>query len=165
MADFALAEKCAAKLVSDYGYVLPPVDPEAIAETLGVRVLYADFGAHKEMISGLIQFQNDSATILINAAESANRKTFTIAHELGHFMMHKEWAKGPNYVLPRRNGYAVTKPNEEVEADAFAANLLVPKAMLKKYATSASVFELSKIFVVSEAVINNRLKAIGRTYA
>jgi Zn-dependent peptidase ImmA (M78 family) len=79
--------------------------------------------------------------------------------------MHKDWARGPNYVLPRLNGYASTKPREEVEADAFAANLLVPTDMLKRYYRVASVYELSKIFVVSEQVINNRLKTIGRAYA
>jgi Zn-dependent peptidase ImmA (M78 family) len=79
--------------------------------------------------------------------------------------MHSDWAKGPNYVLPRMNGYFATKPPEEVEADAFAANLLVPKNMLERYYRVASVYELSKIFVVSEQVINNRLKTIGRSYA
>lgn len=165
--DCSEAERQALNLLREHGIANPPVDPEAIAESLGVRVLYADFGdKHRDLISGLIRFQEDgSASILVNSATSANRKTFTIAHELGHFVMHKEWAKGPNYVLPRLNGYAATKPREEVEADAFAANLLVPTEMLKKYSRVASVYELSKIFVVSEQVINNRLKTIGRAYA
>jgi Zn-dependent peptidase ImmA (M78 family) len=80
--------------------------------------------------------------------------------------MHSEYAKSGEYkVLPRRNSYVGVKPPEEREADAFAANLLVPESMLKAYKGVASVSELATLFAVSEQVIVNRLNHIERCKA
>ncbi|WP_272915751.1 ImmA/IrrE family metallo-endopeptidase [Aristophania vespae] len=59
--------------------------------------------------------------------------------------------------MPRNNIYKTAKPPEEVEADIFAANLLVPFNILKKYAPIASPCELARLFMVSEDVIHNQL--------
>lgn len=161
------AVRAAEQVIRQAGLAYPPIDPEKIAEDLGVRVLYADFGVHSDTVSGFIDFSEaESIRIFVNRGIHPNRKTFTIAHELGHFVMHKDWARGAEYVMLRANEYAPgTKPDKETEADVFAANLLVPESMLREYMDLASPRKLAEIFVVSEQVIANRLKLIGRAYA
>lgn len=157
-ADWEKAKKAAAKVLSEYRLIQPPIDPEAVAEAMGIDVVYAQFSPDmKEKISGFIQF--DPTRIVVNKDIHPNRMTFTIAHELAHYILHQEYAKSQNYqVMPRRNGYDTTKPPEEQEADCFAAELLVPMDMLKSYKDYASPRELARMFAVSEDVILNRLK-------
>ena len=160
-ADYRRAIQEAERLISSYKITSPPVDPEAIAEAIGVSVVYARFsGEIDAKLSGYSDSQNK--TIVINANIPANRKTFTIAHELGHHVMHREYLAddGSYQVFPRFNEYEEGKPDEEREADVFAANLLVPAKFLRRYKDVASVAELARTFCVSEAVILNRLKWI-----
>lgn len=141
----------AKKLLEKYKIVNPPVDPEAIAEAEGIDVLYVDFGSVKNEISGLYDFE--SRKIYVNKDIPDNRKTFTIAHELAHALMHQDYATSANYrALPRSNNHD-DKPDEEREADVFAACLLVPKEMLRSYQNYASVPELAKMFAVSDSVV------------
>lgn len=159
MPDFQRAKNLAEQLQAEFAYARPPIDPEVIAEGLGVKVVYAQFGGDfAQTVSGYIEL-DAQPRIVVNAEMGTARKTFTIAHELGHFLMHRDWAKGQNYeVLPRLNNYGGPKPEEEVEADAFAANLLVPLDMLAHYRRLVPVSELPKLFLVSPQVIENRLK-------
>jgi hypothetical protein len=62
--DCSKAEREAESLLKKHGIQNPPVDPEAIAESMGVSVYYADFGAeHRDVISGLIRFQELVPTV------------------------------------------------------------------------------------------------------
>lgn len=159
-ADWDKAKTKAAQVLKDFGLSQPPIDPEAIAEAMGINVVYANFApGTKERISGFIQF--DPLRIVVNNDISPSRMTFTIAHELAHYLMHSEWAKSNEYqVLPRQNEYGRKKPAEEQEADCFAAELLVPAQMLRRYKNYASPRELARIFAVSEDVILNRFKSL-----
>lgn len=165
MADFDLAKKKAAELLSEFRITEPPVDPERIAEGLGVDVVYADFKPeYTSIISGFLELSKDkSARIVVNRAISPKRKTFTIAHELAHYILHKEYASGNKYqVMMRSNNHDAGKPDEEKEADAFAAALLAPKEFILKYKDIASLPEMSKIFVASEDMLKWRLHNIER---
>ncbi len=160
--DFSGAAKAAAKLLQKYSYTKPPIDPEWIAEREGLRVVYADFERpDSDKVSGFFRLSDN--TIIINNDIFENRITFTIAHELAHFVLHQEYIKGNNYIpMPRNNEYDGPKPVEEVEADQFAANLLVPLPMLRLYKDVASASELARLFFVSDEVIRNRLDLLGR---
>ena len=159
-ADWNKAKAEAAKVIKDYGLSKPPIDPEAIAEDMGIDVVYAHFSpSAKDKISGFIQFE--PLRIVVNNDIRPNRMTFTIAHELAHYLMHQDYAKSNNYrVMPRSNYHEEKKPAEEQEADCFAAELLVPIDMLKSYKDYASSRVLARIFAVSEDVILNRLKRL-----
>ena len=156
-ADYNRAKRAAEELAFKY-YQEPPIDPEAIAEALGVEVVYGDFSEEmRDRISGYLEPEQN--LIVVNSAIHPNRMTFTIAHELAHHILHRDYANSDKYrVFTRMNDYDTTKPDEEREADAFAASLLVPLPMLRKYKDIASVTELARMFCVSDAVILNRLK-------
>lgn len=140
----------------------PPFDPEKVAESMGIRVLYANLAApYDKKVSGYYRKRDN--TIIINREISPARMVFTIAHELGHAMLHEEYIKSENYKpVFRTNKHLSRKPMEEMEADAFAANFLVPLSVLSRYKDLAEVGELADMFAVSEEVIENRLDLLRR---
>ncbi len=141
---------------------MPPFDPEYIAEKRGIEVVYASFAPpHDEQISGF--YRKSDNKIVVNREISPGRMVFTIAHELGHALMHQEYIKSNDYrPVYRSNSHEGDKPIEEIEADQFAANFLVPLSLLEKYKDVADVPELARLFAVSEEVIDNRLSTLAR---
>ncbi len=67
----------------------------------------------------------DCHAIVVRGASNARRRRFTIAHEIGHFVLH------PGRLAPERGG-AVNEAwrLQEREADQFAAELLMPEALV-----------------------------------
>jgi Zn-dependent peptidase ImmA (M78 family) len=153
--DYARVKLEAARLLDEFSFALPPIDPVRIARGKGVTVYFVGFGKDQQNISGFYDFVEKA--IFVNKDEYPLRQTFTIAHELGHKILHEDWAKSSDYrMLLRDQGHDGDDPHEK-EANAFAANLLVPRSMLDKYRKNLSVEQLSKLFAVSVPMIKNRL--------
>jgi Zn-dependent peptidase ImmA (M78 family) len=93
----------------------------------------------------------------VNQDDAGVRQTFTVAHELGHKVLHEEWAKSEAYKVLWRDLRRQTKDRWEQEANAFAANLLMPRQMVDTY-RKVPLSVLAKIFAVSEDVARYRLK-------
>lgn len=173
-ADFQKAECEAKRLIKKYDIKSPPIDPEWIAKQEGVNVLYARFPVSlRNDISGYYDPNEETpmgkGAIIINDHLKANRMIFTIAHELGHVVLHnfKNETDITNIQLRTNTWAQGNKPPEEQEADCFAANLLMPERILKKY--KDMVFEtnilmrieaLAKLFCVSTESMNYRLKSL-----
>lgn len=155
-ANFSAAKKAAEGLLEKFGYSKPPVNPVVIARELGVEVFFVTFDEDAKNVSGF--FDAEENTIFVNEEEFPLRQTFTVAHELGHKIMHAEWARSQDYRVLLRDQATYSDDPIEKEANAFAAHLLVPRFMLDKYRHVASVTELSDLFAVSIPVIQNRLK-------
>lgn len=80
---------------------------------------------------GRIVFGTDSAIITINSdIPYEGKKRFTIAHELGHFEMHR------NVIVVHNDTDATLEffknGNQETEANEFASELLMPEHLFKK---------------------------------
>ena len=143
-------------LIKKLAYMEPPVNPIDIANAIGMKVHFVTFSG-LDNVSGFYDALENS--IYVNENESPVRQTFTIAHEIGHKVLHEEWAKSTEYkVLLRESLELPSKDPREQEANSFAANLLVPRFMLDKYKDFATVAELSNLFMVSRPVIQNRLR-------
>lgn len=151
-----LAESKANELTSDL--VAPPVPVIEIAEESGVDVVFADFGEHSKAVSGFCDFKG--ATLYVNKDDIIERKTFTIAHELGHWLLHREkfiaepdtYAVLPRFSAPERN------PVEQ-EANHFAANLLVPRRFLMPV-IDVPTAQLAHIFGMSRLMMDYRVKNV-----
>lgn len=107
-----------------------PVDLEAIAEQLGAEVRVMPLSAD---ISGILYRQDDRKVIVVNDAHSAVRRRFTIAHELGHLVLHRGVPVhvDDSFRVNLRSPRSSTADDvEEIEANAFAANLLMPASWL-----------------------------------
>lgn len=71
--------------------------------------------------------------IVVNKRHSPERQRFTLAHELGHLLLHeytKPHADGRNVVRYRNAVSALGTDREEIEANQFAAELLMPASRL-----------------------------------
>jgi len=153
--DYRLVMSTVNRVLGENYVTEPPVKPLKIAEAYGIAVLFAEFGDHKD-VSGFFSWKK--RTIFVNIEEAPNRQNFTIAHELGHYFLHQELFKEypDEYQVLLRSPIGAAKDVLEKEANAFAANLLVPRNMLVQYANIASAHELAKLFNVSSDVIGFR---------
>jgi Zn-dependent peptidase ImmA (M78 family) len=153
--DFARAQ---ADKLSD-PYSVPPVPVLEIAERSGVDVILDPFDRFSEVVAGFCDFA--SRRLYVNSNDPISRQTFTIAHELGHWVLHRDYflERPESYpVLPRFQKTVTNNPFEQ-EANCFAANLLVPRRLLLPV-RGAPVSELASIFSVSREMMENRLKNV-----
>lgn len=140
-------------------YSVPPIPVLEIAESHGVDVVFASFGLEGERVAGFCDFAESK--LYVNADDKKERQTFTIAHELGHWILHKEFFdKNPDRynILPRFQSVAVSDAFEK-EANCFAANLLVPMNLIQPV-KNAPVEILADIFAVSRTMMEYRLKNV-----
>ena len=150
----------AADALSDI-YSSPPIPAIDIAEENGVNVLLVDFGENAETVSGLVDFPN--ARLYVNINDYLERQIFTVAHELGHWLLHKDrYLSDPERynVLPRFSNPFRDDPLEQ-EANKFAASLLVPKRLLVPV-LHAPVSTLSEIFLVNRGLMERRIKDVRK---
>lgn len=153
--DYTRVKRAVRDIHEQFGIVVPPVNPVEIARHLGARVHFVEFEDDFRNVSGF--FDCDDDAIYVNRDEFPLRQTFTVAHELGHRVLHAEWARSSDYrMLMRDADYNGNDPHEK-EANAFAAHLLVPRKMLDRYWQDTTVEGLSKLFAVSVPMIKNRL--------
>ncbi len=133
-----------------------------VAERLGISVKTVTF---KEDIAGLLDYgtENQGSQIFISETDNEKKRNFTIAHEIGHLLLH-EMNRG-RLKIDRHDIQTLTKKSaNEEEADYFAAELLVPQLKLKEIIFKARMPEwdlinyCSTYFNVSKSVIANRLK-------
>lgn len=118
------------RLLEEHGIKKPPVAVEAIARARGAEIRYLPFDGD---ISGMVFRDNDRAVIGINSLHHPNRQRFTIAHEIGHMLLHKgvEIHVDRAFRVNLRNDVSAQAVDpEEIEANRFAAELLMPENML-----------------------------------
>lgn len=156
--DYKAAESAALELLNRAGVYHPPVNPIEIAQLVGLDVRFVQFSGVSEGVSGLFNFRENA--IYVNNNDAGKRQTFTIAHELGHAILHKDWAETDEYKVLWRDLRRQSNDRRETEANTFAANLLMPRAMVKPYAM-LNVSQLSRLFAVSEAVVKIRLQNLS----
>jgi Zn-dependent peptidase ImmA (M78 family) len=148
----------------------PPVDVAVIAQKEGAKVIFQDLEAH---ISGLLVQKDKTATIAVNALHHPNRQRFTVAHELGHYLMHAD--KPTVFVdetLVHFRADATSEPADrrETEANKFAAALLMPSDWLKNdlgeqnidaFFGELSLERLARRYLVSQLALSVRLVNLG----
>lgn len=103
----------------------PPVIPAQVASQLGIRVFRWDF---PDEISGILVFDENSAVIGVNNSHSYVRQNFTIAHELGHYILHSADHSYIDLSEIELTGvyFDESQQEQETEANQFAAALLMP---------------------------------------
>jgi Zn-dependent peptidase ImmA (M78 family) len=121
-----------AALLRDQRVLKPPVPIEKIARSLGLEVRYEPLQG--DLYGALVRSDQENY-IGVNSLNHPNRRRFTIAHELGHFRLHKgirvHIDKGLR-VNWRDEESSQAVSDEEMEANRFAAELLMPLHFLSK---------------------------------
>lgn len=148
------------KAILDGATEVLPVDVLGAAKKLGVHVYSAKLA---DKVSGVLvrdpSYGSESGfVIFVDQDEPAYRQRFTAAHELGHFVLHKD-AIGDrvedNYLL-RSEGMS---NKQEAEANKFAASLLMPMDMIEAEMASGNttISGLARKFQVSPTAMSIRL--------
>lgn len=141
-----------------------PIDVEKIAHNLKIQIKYVTFDY--KPISGVLIIKDNQKKIGVNIFQSSNRKRFTIAHELGHFILHDD---NPIFVDEHYREKILNEgidPNE-IEANLFAVELLMPEHFIrndiKNFETIDAVLvrELAKKYKVSFESLALRLNNLG----
>lgn len=134
-----------------------PVKVGQIAQDLGVLVVISDLPL---AVSGMLvrnKEKEQSWTIRVNRHEHRHRQRFTIAHEISHFVLHKD-AIGDELVDDTfyRSGLSERR---EYEANALAAEILMPWPLIRRLmaAGSNTADELASDLQVSPAAMSIRL--------
>jgi Zn-dependent peptidase ImmA (M78 family) len=122
------------------------------------------FPAAVKDISAILLKEKGRATLAINEKDSDERKRFSIAHELGHLILHSnndEKLTVEKQFFTRAEG---VHSLEETEANEFAAELLMPEQLLREDFKNTSkndeglISSLAKKYNVSPLACTIRLK-------
>ncbi|KPN73913.1 ImmA/IrrE family metallo-endopeptidase [Neisseria sp. 74A18] len=137
-----------------------PVNVEQIARNMGVVVRYARYlGSMEDDISGSFDIINGQPICMVRSTDALVRQRFTLAHELGHFVLNHGKAFRDNAA----NFNSYTTDYREYEANQFAAELLMPESAIDYFVRQSNftVGELAKKFNVSGAAMEFRLNNLG----
>ena len=128
---YNLAIRSARTLLEDQGIVEPPIDVERIARTLGFAVRRGELNGD---VSGTAIRRGMDIVLGINSKQSPERQRFSLAHELGHALLHDDPLHLDELaVIGFRSDLSSTANDpKEVEANQFAAELLMPEAFIRK---------------------------------
>lgn len=139
-----------------------PVDLTAIAHDLGIHIRQE---ALSDNVSGmLIRNQERGGSsgfeIVINSYHPQSRRHFTLAHEIAHFILHRDLIESG---LTDNKLYRSGLPEpEEVQANRLASEMLMPAPLIREYhAQGLSTRRLAELFAVSEAAMRIRLDTLG----
>ncbi|WP_297848796.1 ImmA/IrrE family metallo-endopeptidase [uncultured Desulfovibrio sp.] len=136
-----------------------PVDPIRIAGKMGILVMAdasLEGSGHYEPTAS----KNGGPLITYNPMESHVRQRFTIAHELGHHVLEH----GVSDRDTPANFTMTSSDPKEVEANKFAADLLMPSQFVQavvEVKNIRSLRQLSHLFNVSTAAMGYRLRNLG----
>ena len=138
-----------------------PVDVLGMAHALGIRVeMHAPLNPD---ISGRITLASPAPPaycIEVNGAHSEKRRRFTLAHEIGHFLLHRDMIGDG---IQDDALYRSRLSNEiEAEANRLAARILMPPEFVRKIyrAGVKSLSGLCAAFEVSEEAMRIRLRQL-----
>lgn len=146
-----------------------PVPVDKIAKALGVQLKFSPLD---DELSGMIFIKDGTPIIGVNALHHSNRQRFTIAHELGHLMMHRNILENEVHVdkqfkILMRDGLAATGTDTiEIQANQFAAELLLPSFLLDTLLSKEFDIDdegpldaLAKKFKVSKQMLEYRIRS------
>lgn len=134
----------------------PPVDVLACAKAIGLPIYSLDL---PHGVSGMIKRKADKTfECYVDRSEPSVRQRFTAAHELGHFILHRDSIGNTHEDNYRLRAEGMTNW-QETQANQFAADLLMPRDLIDRAVDqgTTSVEELAKLFRVSQIAMSIRL--------
>ena len=159
-------EEKADETLRKHGFYSLPIDVLKLAEELGVNIEPANLAPD---ISGIFVIKNDKPYIRYSKNDIKTRVRFTIAHELGHWLLHSKstplFIDRTPKIMFRNIESSTGEIHKEREANSFAAALLMPEILIKKEMSKLkmgdAVEQLADIFEVSTQAMSFRLSNLG----
>lgn len=162
-------QKLVSELLDEFEVAEPPVPVRKIARGRGARMFLE---GQEGDLSGFLFRRGKEIIIGVNTHQAHVRQRFTIAHELGHLLLHDlgELHVDNGFMVRLRSGVSSLGLDEdEMEANRFAAELLMPTRLLKEDLegteldlTDDETFRsLAKRYGVSAQALAIRLTGLG----
>lgn len=130
-----------------------------LVEHAGVKIKLVK--SDLEELNGLSAFDQNGCPAIVVKSEgiTVERQIFTVAHELGHIVMHEDSFDG---------GFAKEKQKEEDEANQFASYFLMPQEAFEKSWEEnkglhwlQSILHIKRIYKISSQTVIYRLVELG----
>lgn len=152
----AAVDSFAAQVARTVGYT-PGAELDTIVERLGGKIESDSWDVNSGSGSLEVLPGQDPRFIIRLPYFAGNvRNRFTVAHELGHFFLHS--GGGAKAIKIAREG----SDRCEWEANWFAAGFLLPADRFRQdWSTCRSIPRLANQYLVSQSVIEIRLKTLG----
>ena len=140
---------------------------EEILDKLHIQAYYADMSEvfpdtlnARDNISACIINNNEERIIYINKCDGPRRQRFSVAHEIGHYILqHLEESGGE--ILYRNERATLGIDSREISANRFASSLLMPKYLVEiMYNRGFTVEMMADAFLVSNQVVTYRLQQL-----
>ena len=157
-------EELTSEILLDSDMYKIPVDVLSIAKANDISIYKGNLELNT---SGAIRYNEERKKfeILINENDNKKRQRFTIAHELGHYFLHKDLLQEKNDLHVDIMYRRITDEKERVrekEADYFAGALLINRIFVEKlYKEKRTITELAELFNVSISAMTVRLDVLG----
>lgn len=167
---YATAKKKAAELLQANGVESAPVPVERLATSVGAVIRYEPLEGE---LSGMVhRGGSGNALIGVNSLHNPRRNRFTIAHELGHLLLHDDelHVDDPIPIGFRNAKSAMATDPKEIEANQFAAELLMPERLIRSDLdkkgrgvplTDTEIEQLADRYEVSIQAMTIRLSSLG----
>lgn len=163
-ANIKRARSEAKKIVTEYGF---PINLEKLAAQNNLEIVRKDM---REDISGIFQPAETGGVIFINSSHAETRQKFSLAHEIAHYRLKHCDGLHVDKIYRNNDSSKAIDP-KEIEANNFAAELLMPALIMEQKFQDCiksgntnldSVSKkLSEIFGVSNQAIRIRLESLG----
>jgi Zn-dependent peptidase ImmA (M78 family) len=164
-------EQRAREVLESHRVTRPPVPVERIAESEDLKLVRRPFRGN---ISAMLDRSGPVPVVGINSWHSTTRQRFSIAHELGHYFLHQGRKTIVDEVNYRDRRASAGSHAEEIDANKFAAELLMPAVMLERAvdrllktgidpSDDSFIDELAISFEVSPQAMTYRLINLGIT--
>lgn len=122
--------------------------------------------------SAWIERIGDRFSVVVNSFEGVARQRFSAAHELAHYLLHRDLMQADGdrmnrhtdrlYGEPEYNPASPFTRQHEIQANRLAAQIVMPaKLVREKFAECQNAGQLSTEFGVSKAAMEIRLKTLG----
>ena len=123
-----------------------PINPVLICEQLGIKIIN-NYPLEKD---GYLICQNGKKVILINSnISNCHRQNFIAAHELGHFLLHRNQLYSCDHISATSN-HNINSHTQEKEANEFASELLIPHKELVKHIPTRSILRSDILNIANE---------------
>lgn len=136
-----------------------PLDVEALLTLLGVKVQYDN--DLDQSISGSLRKHEETWICTVNGKHHQTRQRFTLAHELAHYLLHRN--DSSEFIDRTYFRNADSKDAMEHEANSFAASLLMPDHEFRYFVArvSSSIDDIARHFKTSPLAVRVRGKQLG----
>jgi Zn-dependent peptidase ImmA (M78 family) len=150
------------QLLKKVGLYRIPVPVFSVAEALGAEVYFFQ----DDDLAGKLEASVDdsSAKIEVSWDHPETRQRFTVAHEIGHLILHADRAEPAEGGVYTRKDYDLDSKNPiEEQANGYAAKLLMPRPKVRGLVQEwgLDLKRLAKAFNVSPTAMRNQLNNMG----